>query len=66
MNLIKKYRLIRGYTQIELSVRVGTTQSCIARWETGSRAPSVRNLAKLTIALGVPVEQLVDSIIYNK
>lgn len=48
-------RLKRGLTQKELARRVGTTQSTIARIESGSQNLSLRTITKLAKALGATV-----------
>jgi ribosome-binding protein aMBF1 (putative translation factor) len=42
----------RGWTQDELARRTGTTQSAIARLESGQIQPRLRTLRKLAEALG--------------
>ena len=54
------YQLIRrridqGLTQAELAERVGTTQSSIARLESGKHKPSLQMLEKVAEALGCKV-----------
>jgi transcriptional regulator with XRE-family HTH domain len=44
-------RLAAGLSQKELAVKMGTTQSAVARLESGSRLPSVETLYKLAQAL---------------
>ena len=48
-----KYRTEHELTQAQLAQQVGTTQSVIARLETGERAPSLATLAKLSRGLGI-------------
>ena len=47
-----RLRLARGLTQAQLAERVGTTQSSIARLESGSREPSLSFLRRVVKALG--------------
>jgi len=51
-------------TQSELADRIGTTQSTIARWESGSVKPSTRTLERIATAtdsrLKIVLEPLVD------
>lgn len=46
-------RIAAGLTQKELAQRMGTTQSAIARLESGSCLPTVDTLHRLAVALGV-------------
>ena len=43
-------RVKSGMSQEELAQRMGTSQSAIARLESGSAMPSIRTLAKLALA----------------
>lgn len=45
-------RVRAGLTQEQLAQRMGTTQSAIARLESGQRMPGVRTLEKLAEATG--------------
>ena len=55
---ILKARLATGLTQSEVAARVGTTQSAIARLESGARrhSPSIATLQRYAKALGYSVE----------
>ena len=53
---IVRLRIERGLTQAQLAERVGTTQSSIARLESGSREPSLSFLRRVVKALGGQVE----------
>jgi len=48
-----KYRTEHELTQAQLAQQVGTTQSVIARLETGKRPPSLATLAKLSRGLDI-------------
>jgi ribosome-binding protein aMBF1 (putative translation factor) len=45
-------RVKSGLTQEELAKRMGTTQSVVARWESGKTLPSCRTLLRLAKATG--------------
>ena len=47
MNPVRKLRLRTGITQQELAVMARTSQSTIAAYESGSKSPTLRTLAKL-------------------
>jgi len=55
---ILKARLATGLTQSEVAARCGTTQSAIARLESGARrhSPSLATLQRYAKALGYSVE----------
>lgn len=53
---ILKARTSSGLTQAQLAERVGTTQSAIARLESGAGKPSVATLQRYAAALGYRVE----------
>ena len=42
-----------GLTQADLAARAGTTQSAIARWESGATRPSLESLRRLIRACGL-------------
>ncbi len=50
--LILRARSAAGLTQEALADRIGTSQSTIARWESGSQLPSVRSLTRVADATG--------------
>lgn len=52
---IRALREKKGLSQRELAERVGTTQSAIARLETGNISPSLPTLDKIAAALGAEV-----------
>ena len=55
----RKYRLAANMTQSELAERVGTSKAHISQIETGSREPSVKLLAHISIVLDVCLNELV-------
>lgn len=58
-NNLKKIRLMRNLTQIELSKKAGVSQSAISDIETGKRPnPSITIIKCLADALGVNVNDL--------
>lgn len=50
--LIREARLAAGLSQRALATRAGTSQSAIARYESGATAPSWETLQRLTGACG--------------
>lgn len=59
-DLIREARLRARLTQAELAERLGTTQSAIARWETGGAEPSFETLARVTRACGLELRVGLD------
>lgn len=52
-SIIRQARRTAGLTQAELAQRLGTTQSVVARWESGSVSPSFETLRKVARASGL-------------
>ena len=52
-DLLREARLRAGLTQRELARRAKTSQSAIARWESGAVAPSFERLRELIRACGL-------------
>jgi transcriptional regulator with XRE-family HTH domain len=52
-DLLREARLRSGLTQQQLATRAGTSQSAIARWESGSVQPSFERLRELIRACGL-------------
>jgi len=55
-SLLIRLRNEAGLTQAELARRVGTTQSAIARMESGKVIPRLENLARIARACGKTLE----------
>lgn len=53
---VARLRMLRGLTQAQLAVMVGTRQPSIARLENGSSVPSLSFLQKIAVALGAKIE----------
>ena len=51
-DLIREARLRAGITQAELGLRIGRSQSQVARWERGAVTPSFETLLDLIRACG--------------
>jgi len=54
--LVREARKRAGLTQAELAARAGTTQSAIARVESGAVAPSLKRLTELVQAAGFDID----------
>lgn len=55
-DLIREARRRAGLTQAELATRAGTTQSGIARWESGRTAVSLDDVRRLVRLCGFDLE----------
>lgn len=51
--LIREARVRAGLTQQQLAERLGTSQSVVARWESGKVRPSLENLDRVVRAAGL-------------
>lgn len=58
---VKRLREENQYTQAELGKIVGVSQQTIGDYEKGKKLPTIVTGVELARALGVTVEQLVDS-----
>jgi len=65
---IKKLRMEKGWTQVQLSQKLGVTAKTISFYETGDREPSREMLIKLAEIFNVSVDKLIrkDVPISNK
>ena len=55
---IRQSRLSRGWNQNELAQRMSVAQPTISAWETGTKAPRLKILLRLSEVLGVSMEWL--------
>ena len=55
-DLIREARRRAGLSQAELAKRAGTTQSGIARWESGRTSPSLDDIQRLIRLCGFDLE----------
>lgn len=60
MNL-KALRVKKGWSQSRLARESGVSQTYISELEAGKSAPTVPVVQKLARALGVPVQDLIDT-----
>lgn len=56
---IRDARLDRGYTQEELAQALRVTPATVARYELGTRSPSIATLLQIAVLLGTTIEALV-------
>jgi len=58
---LKKLRLERGLSQVQLGEQMYVARSTIARWENGSRLPDAVMISRLSQCLGVDVSTLLSA-----
>lgn len=51
--MVRRAREERGLTQHQLAGRMGSTQSMVARWETGDHQLTMTTLSRIAGALGI-------------
>ena len=56
---IRKYRLKKGLTQLDLAAACGFEESSIGRLENGNTNPTIKTLLKIAKALDVKLTDLV-------
>jgi len=56
---IKRIRVKKGYTQLDLAVECGMEESNIGRIENGNTSPNIKTLLKIAKGLGVSLSELV-------
>ena len=54
-NRVRMARHQRNWSQAQLAVAVGTSQTCVHNWEADNTFPRPANLEALAAALGVPI-----------
>lgn len=58
MDGIKKIRKERGFTQMDLALKLGVTQSVVAMWERGATMPLASKLPELADILDCSIDAL--------
>jgi transcriptional regulator with XRE-family HTH domain len=56
LHVIRDLRRAAGLSQAELAERVKTTQSAVARWESGTVSPRLQTVARVAEACGFEVQ----------
>lgn len=59
---IHKYRIAKGFSQLELSKLLNVSQNTISQWESGARKPDIVMLKKLAHILGCTADDLLEPI----
>ena len=60
---LKELREKAGYTQIQLSEKIGKARGSVGNWEAGSREPGLETIKEIAVALNVKVSDLVDDVL---
>lgn len=55
---VRAARAHKGWTQTQLGEAVGRTKANVGHWETGKHAPSVEQMAQISLATGYPLPQM--------
>lgn len=58
MKTIKQLREERGWTQLQLAIKIDSTPTTIFSWEHETYEPSATNLRKLARAFGVSMDEI--------
>jgi transcriptional regulator with XRE-family HTH domain len=64
--MLKTLREKSGLSQSELAKKAGLPLRSIQNWEQGHRMPRVQALPRLAKVLGVPLEQLITSVVQDR
>ena len=56
---IKDFRQEKNLSQTDLALKVGVSQSAVAKWETGETIPATRHLIKLVEIFNCTIDELV-------
>ena len=59
--IITQYRKERGMTQKELAEHMNVTDKAVSKWERDLSCPDIHSVPKLAEALGVSVDELMQS-----
>lgn len=63
---IKKFRLLKGYTQDQLAKKLFVTKQAVSKWETGRGYPDVQMLSVLAKALDISIDDLMGEGTFNE
>ena len=60
VNRVKELRTAAGMTQKALADQLGVTVPTVSKWELGQRTPELERVFRMTLILGVPIEEIVQ------
>ena len=55
---IKRYRVARGWNQVEFAKFIGVTKQCVSNWENDNVVPSIEMLVKMAELFKVSTDEL--------
>jgi transcriptional regulator with XRE-family HTH domain len=55
---IRELREARGWTQLELAIKLGVTPATVYNWERGKYEPTASKLRQIALALGVSMDDI--------
>lgn len=61
MNVIKKLRINKNMTQLELAESLGVKRTTVSMWERGNNIPPTEKVKKLSELFGVTADSLIES-----
>ena len=63
---LREIREKHGLTQEQVAAKTGAHRVSVARWETGTRTPTINQLEKLAVALEVDVDDLLKTSVHGQ
>ena len=60
VNRVKELRTAAGMTQKALADQLGVTVPTVSKWELGQRTPELERVFRMTMIVGVPIEEIVQ------
>lgn len=63
---LRALRVNQGYSQLELSKKLGVSQTTVSAWERGDAEPSSRNIYKLAKLYAVEPTVIFDTLFEQK
>ena len=57
---IRKFRILRGLSREELGAKVGVCRQAVCKWEMGQRLITISNLYKVSKALNIKPDDLMQ------
>lgn len=55
---IKRLRIIRDMSQIDLAAKLGVSRMAVCHWEKAHKMPSQKRLSQLSTILKVPIKEI--------